>query len=147
TTGRPLVDGDGMLIAPERSDGGGVDLFVVTCSAARPLDVTIVGLAEEFSVAAARSAARATCSRIVDTFALDRPGGRWGSPRGILGLVEALHAGRPQVVLVAGGTNGGAEAPLLELAEAIALTASTLPVPERPHVVFAGNPAVAPRFE
>lgn len=143
STGRVLLDANEILIAPERADGSGVDLFVVTCSAARPLDVAVAGLVEQLSVASARRVAQATYSRIVDSFALDSPAGPWGSPDGTIGVVRQLYAHRPQVVIMAGGSDGGAVEPLVELAEAVGVAAEALPATERPVVVFAGNAAAA----
>lgn len=143
STGRVLLDARQALITPERADGSGVDFFVVTCSAARPLDVAIAGLIEQLSVANARRVARSTYSRIVDSFALDSGGGPWGSRHGAIGVVRRLYTSRPQVVVVAGGTDGGAVEPLIDLAEALGVAAEALPPAERPVVIFAGNTQAA----
>jgi hypothetical protein len=145
STGRVLLNSQFELITPEHSDASGVDLCVITCSAAAPLKVAVAGLVEHFSAASARRAARASYSRVTDSFALDSPGGRWGSELGLVGVIKQLYITRPDVILFSGGTDGGAVEPLIELAHAVAAAAAAIPPEERPTVVFAGNEDAQPQ--
>jgi hypothetical protein len=56
-SGRPLLDPQGILIAPELSTGAGVDVCLITLSAAPPLRVVLGGIAPEWSLASLHRAA------------------------------------------------------------------------------------------
>lgn len=139
STGRHLLDDNQNLILPEGADGRGVDLFIATSSAAPPLKVAVGGLVERVSGASAIRAARSTYSHLTHLFTLDATAGRWGNPRGTLGVVEQLIHDWPDAIVLAGGTEGGAERTLLELIEAIALALQANADRRPPTVIFAGN--------
>lgn len=142
-TGRELMDGAADLIVPEDEEGRGVDLFVVSTSAAPPLRVAAGGLVGRLSSASARRAVLGTYSRLQDLFSYDSPRGRWGSPRGVAGVVEALIERWPDAFLIAGGTDENQDPALLELVDAVrlALAAQNDAVP--PTLIFAGSDALA----
>lgn len=146
-TGRRFLDDDGQLITPESAEGTGIDLLIVTSSAAEPLKVAVGGLVERVSLASAHRAACHTYSTITHQFALDSSAGRWGHPRGTLGIIEQLSRDWPDVIMLAGGTEGGAEKNLLELAQAITMTLQASPERLPPAVIFAGNSTLQEQIE
>jgi len=133
-TGRTLLDAEGRLIVPERSQGG-VDAFVATASAGMPLRLALVGLVQDMSLAQARLATRATYATIVEALSLDE---------GLTtdDVVRRLYQARPEVILIVGGTDGGAKGPVMNLAEAVALACVAMPEGETPIVIYAGNAAL-----
>jgi len=138
-TGRQLWDPNDGLIMPEREDGQGVDALAVATSALPPLRVVIAGLIQSLSVEQARQAVEGAYAVVQDVVALDEGEQRWGASRGIEAKLEALCQNPPDVILLAGGVNGGAVSPLLDVAQILVALASVLEPPQRPMVILAGN--------
>lgn len=132
-TGRRFFDGSGNLICPELAGQQGVDVFSATVSAPQPLQMVLCGLVRDLSVASAERAAAGTYTHIQAVLAADSVFSEEERVRRIRDLV-------PDVIGIVGGTEGGASASVLELAEAVAL-ASTLIEDrgKRPSVIYAGN--------
>ncbi len=131
---RPLLNDNGDIVTPEQSDGSGVDLCVVTCSAAEPLHVVLAGLVGDLSLDSMRRATAGTYTWVEEVFGL------LGTER----LTDETRARRivsikPDVVCIAGGTDGGAEDPVLDLVEMVMLGASVLSPEQRPKIIYAGN--------
>jgi hypothetical protein len=136
-THRRLLDDTGSLIIPEEADGRGVDLLLLTTSAAPALKVAVGGLVARVSVASAVRAAHSTYSTITHQFALDAPEGRWGTTQGVPGVVAQLLANFPDAVILTGGAEGGNDQSLLELVQGIALASGA--AQQHPTLIFAGN--------
>jgi hypothetical protein len=135
TTGRVLVGADEQLIIPTAADGSGVDSFAATMSAGDPLKVVVVGLLEDVSLESARRLANTTYSRVVQTFSLnDRK--RTDS------RLNLLVRARPDLVVMAGGTDQGASQSVMKLLEAVGLACYLMPKENRPDVLFVGNQAL-----
>ncbi len=135
--GRPLLDEQGHLIIPTEGTAG-VDLLVVTSSAAQPLRVVLAGLVREISVASLERAAQTSYVRVLDTIA---PSGADLHQRDNE-RIRRIRQHRPDVVWVAGGTDGGASQPVLELVETVALACSLMDSAPQPDLVYAGNAAL-----
>jgi hypothetical protein len=141
-TRRSLLDDHGHLITPERPDGKGVDVCVITVSAAGPLKLVLVGLSPDVSVSSLQHAAASTYTQIADVLTRRGAGSVDGQPIQRLteeDRVRRIYRARPDVVCIVGGTDDGAEAPVMELVDSVALAASLLGEEHRPHVLFAGN--------
>lgn len=144
-TGRQLLDDNLGLITPARSLAEGVDAFVAVTSAALPLRTALIGLSRDFSVAGARRVLNSSYAVVDHTIAVDEETGRWGTTArdgragGPSAAVEKLAAARPDVIVMVGGTDGGAVAPLREMANIVAAVGAAIERDLRPHVIFAGN--------
>jgi len=141
-TRRSFLDEHGHLITPERPDGKGVDVCVITASAAGPLKLVLVGLSPDVSVSSLQHAAASTYTQVADILTRRGAGSVDGQPVQRLteeDRVRRIYRARPDVVCIVGGTDGGAEAPVMELVDSVALAASLLGEEHRPHVLFAGN--------
>lgn len=144
--GRPLLDDRGSLLTPQRPDGSGVDACVVTASAAQPLRVVLAALAGECSLMSLRRAALGTYVALEDQLALAGGGTLRGSGKSITDdRLQHIYDAQPDVVCVAGGTDGGAERPVLDLVEAARLAALFLEGGNKPKILFAGNAKLKPR--
>lgn len=130
--GRRLLGDDEKLIRPERSDGSGVDAFVATVSAAAPLRVVVAGLIPELSVASALRAIAQVPARVEGTIFL----GEGSDPTAQIDLIRRV---RPDVVVMVGGTEGGATNALGALADVVTMAGKLLERERRPELVFAGN--------
>ncbi len=131
-TGRILVGADEHLIMPMQSDSSGVDQFAATLSAGEPLKVVAIGLLEDVSLESARRLASTTYSRVIHSFSLN-------DRRSIDQRLNMLMQSRPDLIVAAGGVEGGAEQSVLKLLEAVGLAGYLLPPEFRPEVLFAGN--------
>ncbi len=130
-TGRTLLGRDHRLIMPVR-DGYGVGSFVATLSAGPVLRTVVAGLLEEVSLASVQRLARATYARVIEALSLN-------DRRKPEEQMDNLLRLQPDLILVAGGTNGGASRSLQNLLEIIGLACYLLPAEKRPAVLFAGN--------
>lgn len=141
-TGRLLLDEKGRLITPEQADGNGVDAFVATASAADPLRLILAGLTREVSIESARRALSSTYALVEDTISLDNEAQR--GKRSDEARLRLLQRHQPDVVFIVGGTDGGAVAPVADIAEVVALACSIMDSASRPQIVFAGNKEARP---
>lgn len=134
-TGRQLIspDPEQMLNMPE-INGHGVDEFLATASVGRPMRVFVVGLTPEVSLASARRMLAGSYISITDTLSLD-------DRRGEEDQINAVLSGDPDLILIVGGTNDGAQETLLAqvhvVERALSLVQGSLPV-----VLYAGNEAL-----
>ena len=133
-TGRRFFDASGDLISPEL-DRQGVDVFAVTVSASQPLQVVLGGLVRDLSVASIERAAASTYSLVKAILAGDGRGGGLSDEE----RVRTIRDAAPDVICIAGGVEGGAVTPVLELMEAATLACSLIEPELRPCLLYAGN--------
>lgn len=144
-TGRRLLDEQNALIKPARMDGDGVDAFTAVTSAAVALQTVVIGLSRDYSVAGAQRAVNSTYAIVDHTIAVDEESGRWGTTAsdgragGASAAVEKLAMLKPDVIVMVGGIDGGAVAPLREMANIVAAVGAAMDESQRPLVIFAGN--------
>lgn len=135
-TGRRLVDEAESLIMPSTGAGSGVDAFVATASAGPRARTLLVGLMPGVSLESARRLAASTYLEITGELgALD---GRREEER-----LDAIVRARPELVLLVGGTDGGASHSIERMASILDLGLTLLPGTEKPRVLYAGNQRMA----
>jgi uncharacterized protein (TIGR01319 family) len=131
-TGRTLIDDAETLIMPVTSGGAGVDICVATGSAGPDMKAVLVGLMDDVSIESGRRLAESTYLTVVEEIGLiDR--------RGDDEKLDLILKAKPDVMLVVGGTDGGAAASVLSMVDLVSLSTGLMPDGDRPHVVFAGN--------
>ena len=130
--GKPLLDGSRNLITPSQPNGSGVDTLVITLSAGPTIKTVLVGLLKDVSLESARRLTESTYSRIVETISLS-------DHRKPEQQIDSLMRARPDLIVIAGGTDGGASRSIQKLLEPIGLASFLLPEEKRPAVIFAGN--------
>jgi hypothetical protein len=135
-TGRSFFNKDGMLISPSSFDNSGVDSFVITMSAGTPIKTVIVGLVEEVSIESLRHLSETTYSNIVEKISLT-------DNRTQESRIDAIIKSHPELILIAGGIEGGASASVKKLVETVSLACQFLPGNYQPQILFAGNKDVA----
>lgn len=134
-TGKAFIGDDDRLIIPGRLDGSGVDNFVATISAGPPLSIVAVGLLEDVSLASAKRLARATYAQVVETLGLnDRK-----NPEERL---DTILRHRPDVIVIAGGTDDGSTNSVVRLVESVGLACTLMPEEVRPRILYAGNQSI-----
>jgi hypothetical protein len=130
-TGRKFLDEQRGLIVPADA-GTGVDIFAATFSAGPPIRTVLVGLKEEVSLASVRRLVRTIYARVIDTIGLD-------DKRRPEQHIDSLIRLCPDLILVSGGTDGGATQAVRQLIETIGLACHLLPAERRPALLYAGN--------
>ncbi|MEO8285462.1 MAG: glutamate mutase L [Chloroflexota bacterium] len=161
-TGRKLTD-ENRLLMPQRRDNSGLDLFIATSSAAPALLIVVAAVSSDISEVSAMQAAQSTYTQVVSRITLDE--GVKAIPNEDDALLstsatawlqeqmDKLLALPPDVVLIAGGLEGGPVAPLVRLAKVVSGAAReqirraeqaarvNKVAPGLPAVIFAGNSA------
>ena len=134
-TSRVLVGADENLIMPSTPDGVGVDTCAVIMSTGAPLKMVVVGLLEDVSLESARHLAATTYTGVVDTISLN-------DRRKSEARIDLILRLRPDMILVAGGTEKGASQSVLKLLEPVGLACYLMPEKQRPEVLYIGNEAL-----
>lgn len=135
-TGRYLVDGTENLIMPATGEGSGVDVFVATTSAGPKVRTVLVGLMPHVSLESGRRLAASTYLNVVEEVSLmDR--------RRDEEKIDVILRAQPDLMVVVGGTDGGASGSVLEMIDLVRTTAGLFPEGEEPQIVYAGNRTLA----
>jgi hypothetical protein len=130
-TGRKFL-GEGYHLIMPPSEGGGVDSFAATHSAGSTIKTAVVALLDDVSLESAQRLAHSTYTNVVETIALNDTRKREEQ-------IDSLVRLHPDLILVAGGTDGGAERSVQRLIETVGLACYLLPPDKRPVLLFAGN--------
>lgn len=126
------------LLMGQAGDREGIDLYVSTSSAGGGLQMIVAGVVSQMTAESAERAALGAGAIVMDTISIDD--GREPYER-----VQKIRHLRPDIVLIAGGTDGGNMNLPLELAETVLQAdprprfGETLKLP----VIFAGNKEAA----
>jgi uncharacterized protein (TIGR01319 family) len=142
--GRTLLAPGGWPITPRNVSQQGADVFVVVSSAGPPLSVALAGLMQDITLTSARRAAATTYTLITTELSLDSDSS--SRRRSVEAQVQALQAESPEVILIVGGTDGGAERPVIEMANVISMALQVLKEGDKPDVLFAGNIETRPQI-
>ncbi|HEX9089869.1 MAG TPA: glutamate mutase L [Anaerolineales bacterium] len=139
-TGRIFFSTDGHMIVPSQPNGMGVDACVATVSIGAPLKVVAIGLLEDISTASAKNLASTTYAQVAETMHIN-------DRRGTVERLDTLMQLRPDLIVVAGGVEGGARGSVINLLEAVGLACYLMPKEERPEVLYAGNSALVDQVQ
>jgi hypothetical protein len=131
-TGRKLIDVDGRVLSPERTDRSGVDTFVATTSTGQTLRTVIIGLVPELSVASALRATAGTYVQVVEQISL-------ADGRSDEDELNAIIHSRPDLIFIVGGVEAGADAPVMRLARLAQMACLLLKGGRMPIILYAGN--------
>jgi uncharacterized protein (TIGR01319 family) len=138
--GKILIDDDGRLVIPSQPDGTGVDSLATSVSVGSPIKTVVVGLLSDVSLKSVENLAQTTYTRVIDTFGMN-------DPRRMEEQVDAIFRNSPELILIAGGTDGGATISLQKLLEMIGLASFLQPESRRPAILYAGNQTLAKDVE
>ena len=133
---KTLLDASRGLILPSQPDGSGVDALVVTISAGPALRAVVVGLLQDVSLNSAQRLTESTYARILETISLN-------DHRRSDQQIDSILRARPDLIIIAGGTDGGASRSIKKMLEPIGLASYLIPEEKRPAVLFAGNEKLA----
>ncbi len=131
-TGKIFLDQNHQLITPVQADGSGVDAFAATLSAGPTLRAVVVGLLSDVSLQSAQRLAETAYLQVLETFGLN-------DQRKPDEQIDAILRARPDVIILAGGTDGGASRSVQKIIEAVGLACYLMPEEKRPMILFSGN--------
>jgi uncharacterized protein (TIGR01319 family) len=122
------------FIMPYLGGRTGIDVYVSTSSAGGGLQMLVAGVVKSITAESAQRAALGAGAIVMDVLAID-------DGREVHEKINTLRFLRPDIVLLAGGTDGGDKTHVIEMAE---ITAVAKPRPRfgvsfRLPVVYAGN--------
>lgn len=139
-TGRIFIGKDQKLILPALADGSGVDRFAATLSAGKPLKVIALGMLESVSLESARRLAQSTYSQVAACLSLN-------DRQTVDERLNAIVRIQPDLIVAAGGTEGGASQSLIQLMEAVGLAGYLQPDGQKPNLLYVGNSAIRSEVE
>lgn len=139
-TGRTLLGNNGQLISPKADDGSGVDEFLATLAVGDPVQVVCVGLLEDVSLESAKHLVQSAYCEVKDSISLN-------DKRSQAERIDVLLKARPELVVVAGGNEGGATSSMKELLETVGIACNLMHENFRPNILFVGNGALAGTVE
>lgn len=132
-TGRKLLDENSRLIHPE--DGNvGVDIYVSTSSAGGGLQMLVMGVVKSMTAESAERAALGAGAIVMDTICSN-------DRRLPYQQIQRIRQLRPDMILLAGGIDGGTVSHVAKMAELVAAARPTprLGIGYRLPLVYAGN--------
>jgi hypothetical protein len=138
-TGRTFLNSDHQLIVPVQ-DGAGVGSFAATVSAGPAVKTVVVGLLNDVSLESVQRLAHTTYARVVETIGLN-------DTRKPEQQIDSIVRLTPELILVAGGTDGGATRSVEKLIEVVGLACYLLPQEKRPAVLYAGNQSLSAQVQ
>ena len=141
-TGHKILSPDGSGIVVPYDGNTGVDLYCTTSSAGGGLQMMVAGLIKSMTAESANRAALGAGAIVMDVIARDD--GRQPYQK-----IQRIRSLRPDMILLAGGTDGGASSHVMELAELIKASEPKprLGVGYELPIVYAGNKALRPQIE
>ena len=141
-TGHQILSPDGSGIVVPYDGDIGIDLYCTTSSAGGGLQMMVAGLIMRMTAESAKRAALGAGAIVMDVIALN-------DGRQIHQKIQRIRSLRPDMILMAGGTDGGSSAPVIRIAELIKASEpkSRLGIGYKLPIVFAGNKAVRTQIE
>jgi len=131
-----LLSEEGMIVKPY-SNGHGVDFYCTTSSAGGGLQMMVAGVIKNMTAESANRVALGAGAIVMDAIAVD-------DDRPDYEKIDRIRSLRPDMILLAGGTDGGTTKLVMEIAEIIFASdpKARLGIDYELPLVFAGNKAV-----
>ena len=105
---------------------------MATSSAGEALRVAIVGLMPNVSVATAQKVAGSNYLKVVEVLSL-------GDRRREEQQIDSFLAAKPDILIIAGGTEHGSKSAVLRLVDTAIMAIRLMPQNKRPEVLYSGN--------
>ena len=127
-----VLEHEGEWIIPRDASGRGVDKILLVTSLGPPMRVAAMGVLERFSLHSALRAMHNMHVQVVAAFHVN-------DGLNMVQRLERLLNARPEVIVLAGGTDEGAQGALREYIQVLELAAPLFPKADRPTLIYAGN--------
>jgi uncharacterized protein (TIGR01319 family) len=140
-SGRKILDGE-TIITPVAGEKTGVDIYISTSSAGGGLQMMVTGVVQNMTGESAQRAALGAGAIVIDVLASND--GRLPHEK-----IERIRSMRPDMILMSGGTDGGAVTHVVEMAEYVA-AAEPRPrfgITYKLPLIYAGNKDAQPQVK
>ncbi len=137
-SGRTFLDGE-KIIHPSNGDGSGCDIYISTSSAGGGLQMMVAGVVKQMTAESAERAALGAGAIVMDVLAINDK--RLPHER-----IELIRRLRPDMILLAGGTDGGDIAKVVDIADQIVVAdpRPRLGISYKLPIIFSGNQEAIP---
>ncbi len=135
-TGRILLDEEMSLIVPSQEDGSGIDQVAITFGFLKQVSMLTVGLLDVISIDSLSKIINNTHLSHVDQIKLN-------DPRRLDDILSTFVSSNPDIVMLAGGTDGGANKSVIRMLEIIQFCIQQLPNEKVPELIYAGNASIS----
>ncbi|MBW6472910.1 MAG: glutamate mutase L, partial [Anaerolineaceae bacterium] len=139
-SGRMLIDDDMNLIVPNQTDGSGIDQIAFTYGFLDQISIITAGLLEGVSISSLSNLINSTHLKHSDQISLN-------DSRKIDEILSSVINHRPDIILLSGGTENGANKSVLRMMEIILFCIKHLPKERIPELVYAGNSSIAAKIQ
>lgn len=139
-TGRILAGEDTQLIIPAQPNGTGIDRLALIYSAGPELHIVTAGLLNEVSMESLQRLAGAAYGKVVESVNLN-------DRRRMETQLDAILRSGPDLIMLAGGTDGGASRSVGKQIELVSLVCRILPFDRRPEILYMGNQVLAAKIK
>ncbi|PKO07359.1 MAG: hypothetical protein CVU41_01270 [Chloroflexi bacterium HGW-Chloroflexi-3] len=139
-SGRMIIDDDMNLIVPSQTDGSGIDQIAFTYGFLNQISIITAGLLEGVSISSLTHLINSTHMKHSDQISLN-------DPRKIDDILSSTINHRPDLILLSGGTENGANKSVLRMMEIILFCIKHLPKEKIPELVYAGNSSIATKIQ
>lgn len=138
--GRHFLDDNGRIITPQKLGMIGADQVVVTWSGGESPRVALMGLTNGSSIHAMQELLRKNgLHAVTKVCAMEG--------RALTDNIGTLTAADPDIVLVSGGTENGAEHAMYRLGEILLLACKSIDEKSRPQILYMGNAEARSQFD
>ena len=135
-TGRILLDEEMSLIVPSQEDGSGIDQVAITFGFLNQVTILTVGLLDVISIESLAKVIHNTHLSHVDQIKLN-------DPRKLDDILSSFVSNNPDIIMLAGGTDNGANKSVFRMLEIIQFCIQQLPNEKVPELVYAGNSSIS----
>ena len=140
STGHPLVDHQRKLILNSNDPAIGVDKISLSTSAGRPIRTALIALTEKATLSSIQKLAGMFYCEVVLSINLT-------DGMDIGQQLQSLMQVNPDLVILAGGVEGGASLPIISASTAVRLFYQLTPGIHKPQVIFAGNSSLVDQLK
>lgn len=139
-TGRTLIDGEMNLIVPSQEDSSGVDQVAITFGFLDQVSIITAGLLDIISIESLTRTIGFTHLSHVDQIRLN-------DSRKIEEILSSIVSKKPDMLMLAGGTENGANKSVMRMLEVILFCIKLLPPEKLPELIYAGNSSIADKVQ
>ena len=134
-SGHVIMKAEGGLILPATAVGLGVDRVGLVTSTGSRIRTVLLGLSKDGSLKAGRALIHSMMLDLVGCYSI-------GYLKDESRVVDGLIRTRPDLVLLVGGEDAGAEKPLRRWVEVLRWAYVLIPEQIKPAIIYAGNPSL-----
>ena len=132
-TGHLFLNDSGGLLIPVDRIGRGVDHVAMVTSAGQRVNAAVLGLTSDGSLRAGTALIDCLPLKQIETLGLVHLADE-------IKAIEMLIRSRPEIIIITGGEDGGAEISIQRWIEIVRTACRLMPSPVKPVILYAGNP-------